>query len=351
MKSAEDYLIPNRRPGAVRRGERSDKIIYSTVKTVAARAGVKAHVHSLRAAFAVRFDEVNPDNVIGLREMMGHARIIETLRVLTQEGQSEGDGGSPFSFWGGGHDFVFPPSEVAARKKPPLSRGFFEDSAYGIRTRAAAVRGRCPRPLDECALERRISVARLAAAPVEARTASAPRRAPRRRRRATVHASPLPPARRRARRRAPPRRGPRAASSAERDGARDGRRARSAAIAHRSSSDHAASSPQSSSPAATSGAPLVDARSVRRRARPRTRRRGSTSDHGSSSSMPRTSTNASSTAPIAPSAAMSERDRRLARDRVREHRRRRRAPTRPRALRARGPCVAPECRHLLQRRR
>jgi hypothetical protein len=23
--------------------------------------------------------------------------------------------------------------------------------AYGIRTRAAAVRGRCPRPLDECA--------------------------------------------------------------------------------------------------------------------------------------------------------------------------------------------------------
>jgi hypothetical protein len=30
--------------------------------------------------------------------------------------------------------------------------------AYGIRTRAAAVRGRCPRPLDECA-RRRLSVA------------------------------------------------------------------------------------------------------------------------------------------------------------------------------------------------
>src|SRR6266550_931407 len=27
--------------------------------------------------------------------------------------------------------------------------------AYGIRTRAAAVRGRCPRPLDECARQRR----------------------------------------------------------------------------------------------------------------------------------------------------------------------------------------------------
>src|SRR5689334_17844488 len=33
-----------------------------------------------------------------------------------------------------------------------------ERGAYGIRTRAAAVRGRCPRPLDECA-RRRLSVA------------------------------------------------------------------------------------------------------------------------------------------------------------------------------------------------
>ena len=39
-KSGEDYLIPNRRPGAVRRAERSDKVIWSTVKAVAARAGV-----------------------------------------------------------------------------------------------------------------------------------------------------------------------------------------------------------------------------------------------------------------------------------------------------------------------
>src|ERR1044072_2599005 len=29
------------------------------------------------------------------------------------------------------------------------------EGAYGIRTRAAAVRGRCPRPLDECARRRR----------------------------------------------------------------------------------------------------------------------------------------------------------------------------------------------------
>src|SRR5919201_415068 len=33
-------------------------------------------------------------------------------------------------------------------------RGFSRRGAYGIRTRAAAVRGRCPRPLDECAAQR-----------------------------------------------------------------------------------------------------------------------------------------------------------------------------------------------------
>src|SRR4051794_36089393 len=34
----------------------------------------------------------------------------------------------------------------------PLSQDAVK-GAYGIRTRAAAVRGRCPRPLDECAVE------------------------------------------------------------------------------------------------------------------------------------------------------------------------------------------------------
>ena len=38
-----------------------------------------------------------------------------------------------------------------------MCRAFLRGGAYGIRTRAAAVRGRCPRPLDECA-ERRLSV-------------------------------------------------------------------------------------------------------------------------------------------------------------------------------------------------
>src|SRR5881396_2486522 len=42
--------------------------------------------------------------------------------------------------------------------KPKRPHFVTRKGAYGIRTRAAAVRGRCPRPLDECA--GRFSVAR-----------------------------------------------------------------------------------------------------------------------------------------------------------------------------------------------
>src|SRR5258708_4570958 len=67
-KSPDAYLIPNRRAGAVRCAERPDKVIWETVRKVAARVGVHAHVHSLRAAFAVQFDEANPDQLIALKE-------------------------------------------------------------------------------------------------------------------------------------------------------------------------------------------------------------------------------------------------------------------------------------------
>ncbi len=80
--AASDYLIPNRRPASVRRVERSDKVVWETVKRVAARAGVRAHVHALRAAFAVQFDEAHPDQVIALKELMGHTRIETTLVYL-----------------------------------------------------------------------------------------------------------------------------------------------------------------------------------------------------------------------------------------------------------------------------
>lgn len=78
--TGEDYLLPNRRPASVRRRERSDKIIWETVKRVSARAGVRAHVHALRAAFAVAYDEAHPDQVLALKELMGHSRL-ETTQV------------------------------------------------------------------------------------------------------------------------------------------------------------------------------------------------------------------------------------------------------------------------------
>ena len=60
-------------------------MIWETVKKLAARAGVEAHTHALRAAFAVQFDEANPDQLIALKELMGHARIETTLVYLRRK--------------------------------------------------------------------------------------------------------------------------------------------------------------------------------------------------------------------------------------------------------------------------
>lgn len=85
----EDYLIPNRRPAAVRRSERSDKIVWETIRRLAARAGVTCHVHALRAAFAVAFDEAHPDELIALKELMGHSRIETTLVYLRRKDRNK----------------------------------------------------------------------------------------------------------------------------------------------------------------------------------------------------------------------------------------------------------------------
>ena len=70
---------------AVRRPERSDKVIWETVRKVAERVGVKATPHALRAAFGVQFDDPNPDQLVALKELMGHARM-ETTLVYASEG-------------------------------------------------------------------------------------------------------------------------------------------------------------------------------------------------------------------------------------------------------------------------
>jgi integrase len=131
-KSGEDYLIPNRRPGAVRNPQRSDKVIWETVRKVAARVGVKATVHALRGAFAVQFDEANPDQLIALKELMGHARIETTLIYLRRKDKAKAMEVVRGLSWGGAGHFVFPSSEQAARKKPPLSRGLIEEAHTGF---------------------------------------------------------------------------------------------------------------------------------------------------------------------------------------------------------------------------
>ena len=131
-KTPEAYLIPNRRPGAVRRAERSDKVIWETVRKVAARAGIRSHVHALRAAFAVQFDEANPDQLIALKELMGHADIATTLVYLRRKDRLLAMESVRGLSWGGAGHYEFPPREEAARKKPPLSRGFCEEAHTGF---------------------------------------------------------------------------------------------------------------------------------------------------------------------------------------------------------------------------
>jgi integrase len=80
---------PDRRPASVRRVERSSKVIWEGVKRVAARAGVRAHVHALRAAFAVQFDQAHPDQVIALKELMGHTRIETTLAYVRRKDRAK----------------------------------------------------------------------------------------------------------------------------------------------------------------------------------------------------------------------------------------------------------------------
>jgi len=42
-------------------------------------------LHSLRAAFAVQFDEQNPRGLIALKELMGHSRIETTMVYLRRK--------------------------------------------------------------------------------------------------------------------------------------------------------------------------------------------------------------------------------------------------------------------------
>jgi integrase len=84
---ADAYVIPMAR-GQRRKGERDDRVVWRTVKKVAERVGVRTTVHSIRAAFAVRFLETHTGDLEALQALMGHSRIETTqvyLRRLDRE--------------------------------------------------------------------------------------------------------------------------------------------------------------------------------------------------------------------------------------------------------------------------
>ena len=73
-REPDAYIIPMVREQR-RRGDRDDRIIYYTIKRLAARAGVVATPHAIRAAFAVHFLEGHPGELEALQRLMGHSKI------------------------------------------------------------------------------------------------------------------------------------------------------------------------------------------------------------------------------------------------------------------------------------
>lgn len=88
----EPYLIPNLASRVRKDGSRDDRFIWDIVKTVAARAGVEAHVHALRAAFAVFYLETHERDTLALQSLMGHRKADTTaiyLRKLDRQKEME----------------------------------------------------------------------------------------------------------------------------------------------------------------------------------------------------------------------------------------------------------------------
>jgi integrase len=110
----DEYVIPNRRPASVRRRERSPKVIWETVRRVAARAHVRSHAHALRAAFAVRFDEAHPDQLLALKDLLGHSRLETTLVYLRRRNKQLAMERVRDLSWGSVGGFVLQPNAVEA---------------------------------------------------------------------------------------------------------------------------------------------------------------------------------------------------------------------------------------------
>lgn len=82
----DDYVIPNLR--TPKNAKRDPHFIWRTIKEVSKRAGVDAHCHSFRAAFAVHYLETHTGDLEALQPLMGHKHLATTqgyLRRLQKE--------------------------------------------------------------------------------------------------------------------------------------------------------------------------------------------------------------------------------------------------------------------------
>jgi integrase len=111
--SPDDYVIPNRRSASVRRAERTNKIVYETVVTVAQRAGVRATAHALRRAFAVAFLESHPGAIESLQALMNHSRVDTTQVYLRALNRSKAMEAVRDLSWSTPTEFAYQASEAA----------------------------------------------------------------------------------------------------------------------------------------------------------------------------------------------------------------------------------------------
>lgn len=96
----DGYLVPPEGK-LTRQGDRDDRVIWRVVKRVAGRAGIEAHVHALRAAFAVFYLEQGLGPITSLQDLMGHASIRTTQDYLRRMDKEAGMESVRGLSWGG----------------------------------------------------------------------------------------------------------------------------------------------------------------------------------------------------------------------------------------------------------
>lgn len=124
--NGSDYLVPPEGYLQRTKGDRDDRVIWRLVRRVADRAGVDAHVHALRAAFACFYLETATEStaLVDLQEILGHASL-ETTRVYLRRLSRERAMDSVRNLsWG-----VAISGDAVAARRPQFAAERFESSA------------------------------------------------------------------------------------------------------------------------------------------------------------------------------------------------------------------------------